>query len=101
MIERNLIKADRRDRRVQDLSLIHIFTSETMVGIIGCNGDGGTCVTGGDIASCASMLGMVSSADSFDVGFDIDRSGDLAIGSSFIGTTAMAYEYAETIIQNQ
>ena len=81
-------------------------TSETMVGIIGCNWDGGTDVTGGDIASCASMLGMVSSADSFDVGFDIDRSGDitggdLAIGSSFIGTTAMAYEYAETIIQNQ
>ena len=77
--------------------------SDIYIGIIGCNWDGGTDITGGDIASCASMLGIVSSADNFDVGFDIDRSGDitggdLAVGSSFIGTTSMAYQYADTVL---
>lgn len=79
--------------------------STTMIGIIACNWDGGSDITGGDASNCQVLVGVGDSSDLYDRGYDLDLSGDITGGdysicTSFIGVTS-SYDYgSETIIQN-
>ena len=78
------------------------YDASEMIGIIACNWDGGSDITGGDASNCQALVGVGDSSELYDRGYDLDLSGDITGGDyavciSFVGVTS-SYDYAVTIL---
>lgn len=78
------------------------ITSDTMVGIVGCNWDGNGNISASDFSIYSQCFGFNSDSDGYIVGVDVDRNGnisasDFTIYSEFFGYT-VDQEYADIII---
>lgn len=78
--------------------------SDTKVGIVGCNLNGDTMVTGADYAIYAKALGLRKGQEGYDVTVDINHDAmitgaDYAIYAKFLGTRSADITYTDTVIQ--
>lgn len=79
-------------------------TSETMVGIVGCNWDGNSAINANDYSVYMQYVGAESTSEDYDTGIDIDRNNainanDGSVYVGFVGSESSNYVYHDTVIQ--
>lgn len=81
------------------------INSDVMIGIVGCNFNGDSMITGADYAVYAKLVGKTSKDIGYNIGIDVNHDSmitgaDYAVYSKFVGTSVNDIMYAEISISN-